>query len=415
MKIAIFGNQTLKETLSTILLLLVAGLLLFFRNPLIFLHPEPWVEDMLIFLPHEYMFGFPETAFFLYQGYIHLLPRIIACISMKFDPLNVMIVMNLTVLLFKVMICYLIYRSKEISSVLIKISLIAYLILVPFCDEIYNNVTDLQWWLILLMALIIIKRETNAFVFMFDIYLLILAGLTGINSILFAVPCAYLAFRAADRDIKIKSVIVIVCGCIQLCCLLSTPRVGKIMYNGGGLDIIHMFVNRIIYHTLFNFDSKNYINILVFFLYISALIFNLYYYRKQLTVHFIFLFSAIYTVAIFYNLMRQQFGPFSNDIQGFGSERYFVFLRICSFILLISTLSIIFKSLLSPKNFRMLRAYLFLILGLVLLAHYHINDYYTANYYADIQKFKAAKTGEIVKIHYAPTWLNGASIDLMKK
>lgn len=415
MEVTTFGNQARKETLSTILLLLVAGLLLFFRNPLIFTHPEPWVEDMLIFLPHEYMFGFPETAFSLYQGYIHLLPRMISWFSMQFDLSNAMIVMNLTVLFFKLLICYLIFKSKEISSRLIKFSLIAYLVLVPFCDEIYNNVTDLQWWLILLMALLIIKHETNAFVFMLDIYLLILAGLTGINSILFAAPCAYLVLKSPNRDCTIKSIVVIICGCIQLGCLLSSPRVGKIMYNGGGLDIINMFVNRIIYHTLFNFDSKSYINIVIFLLYISALIFNLYYYRKQLAVQFIFLFSAVYVVAIFYNLMREQFGHFSNDIQGFGSERYFVLARIGSFILMISTFRIVFRSLLSPKNFRKITAYFLLLLCLTLLANYHINDHYTGNYYKDIEKFEEAKAGEIVKIHYAPTWLNGASVELRKK
>ena len=75
-----------------------------------FIYPEPWVEDMLIFLPHEYFIGFPKTAFMTYQGYIHLLPRMIAWISLKFGLQHAMVAMNWTVLFIKIMIFYLIYR-----------------------------------------------------------------------------------------------------------------------------------------------------------------------------------------------------------------------------------------------------------------------------------------------------------------
>ena len=74
-------NQAVRKALSAFLFLSGVFLLLFFRNPRLFIYPEPWAEDMRIFLSQEYDTGFPEPAFTLYAGYIHLLPRIIAWIS----------------------------------------------------------------------------------------------------------------------------------------------------------------------------------------------------------------------------------------------------------------------------------------------------------------------------------------------
>ena len=60
--------------------------------------------------------------------------------------------------------------------------------LLPFPTEIYNNITNLQWWLIGLMAMLIIRRESSVRGLLFSCVLLLLSGLSGVNSILFAVP-----------------------------------------------------------------------------------------------------------------------------------------------------------------------------------------------------------------------------------
>ena len=62
---------------------------------------------------------------------------------MTFGLQDAMRIMNWTVLLLKILTFYYIYKSKEISSNIIKFALLTYLILVPFSVEIYNNVTNL--------------------------------------------------------------------------------------------------------------------------------------------------------------------------------------------------------------------------------------------------------------------------------
>ena len=101
---------------------------------------------------------------------------------------------------------------------------------------------------------------------------------------------------------------------------------------------------------------------------------------------------------------------------GFGGERYFVFLRICSFALFVSFLNILFKYILRPRNYKRLMAYACFILCLILLENYSINFKFEYQYYNDIERFKASKSGETVKIHFPPDYFTpGRSIDLTKK
>lgn len=414
-------NPAVKKALLTFLFLCAVFLLLFFRNPRLFIYPEPWAEDMRIFLSQEYNTGFPETAFTLYAGYIHLLPRIIAWISMKFGLSDAMRVMNISVLLIKILVIYLIYKSQEIRSGVIKLSLIAYLVLLPFADEVCNNVTNLQWWLIPLIGIVIIKHETSAASLAFSCIVLFLSGLTGINSFLFALPCAYLLFETRTMDCLIKTAIVIGCSFVQFYCLFTSPRIGQIIYEGSLLDIIYTFVNRVIYHTLFNFDSLKHRNILVFLVYLAMLVFNFWHYRKNLLVRFIYLFSSVYIAAIFYNFMKYLPATFNEKdfhaiITGFIHERYFVFLRICSFMLLVSTLDIAFRSIgriAGMKYYRQFISYSVYLLCLTMLAHYPVNmpTPFEYKYYGDLERYEQAKPGETVKFHFPPGWNH----DLVKK
>ena len=401
--IAAFSASSSRQALSAIFFFAVVFLVLYFRDPGIFVYPAPHPEDFGIFLSYEYTIGFPDTAFMLYSGYIHLLPRIIAWISMKSGLGDALATMNWIVLAIKLLIFYLILTSKDITSGFIKFSLLSYLILVPFAGETYNNVTNLQWWLILLMAILCIKHENNVFALLFNFFILILAGLTGINSVMFALPCAYLILKDRSACCIIKNSAVIICGCIQLYCMYSSPRIGKIMYNGGGIDIINLFVNRVVYHTLFNFSCANsYINIFVFVLYFSAFAFNIYYYRSHKVLNFIFLFAAVYATTILYYLLRRQ-DIDQRWIFGFWGERYFVFLRICSLMLFVSSLNILFKTFLSHTNYKKSAAYTCFLLCAVLLKNYPVYYFPSSiaiNYNDDIRHFESASTGENVKVRF---------------
>ena len=169
MNLRITDHPGLRKFLTAVLFFAAVILLMFFRNPRIFTDPEPFWEDMSIFLAEEYITGFPW-------------------IGLCFGLSHAMAVMNLIVLFFKALTAWLVFSSKEITSSFIRCSLSAYLVLLPFPTEIYNNITNLQWWLIGLMAMLIIRRESSVRGLLFSCVLLLLSGLSGVNSILFAVP-----------------------------------------------------------------------------------------------------------------------------------------------------------------------------------------------------------------------------------
>ena len=406
---ALSGHSSDSKIYSLFFLLFSIVVLLFFRNPQIFTHPAPLSEDFGIFIGQEYRWGILHSAFVPYNGYLHLLPRLIAWFAMKFDLPFVMIIMNWSVLCVKLLTCYLIYQSEEISSNLIKFSVIAYLVLFPFPDEIYNSPTSLQWWLIPLMTILIIRRETNLPAFIFNIFMLLVAGLTGVNSIILVLPCVYMLFKFKNLDYLVKMTIIMICALLQLKCLFESPRVGNIMYEGGVINLINAFVNGIIYRTLFVFYTKSPINIFVFLIYVSALVFNFYYYRKQIVVHFIYLFYLTYLIIIFYSIVRSS--NIDSVITGHSADRYFFFLKICTFVLFVSTFQLLLKAFLCKRNYKRCMVYLCFLLCLILMKNYHVSLQFWAlplndspkvvsQYYDDIKRFKSARPGDVVQFHY---------------
>lgn len=86
------------------------------------------------------------------------------------------------------------------------------------------------------MGIILVRHESNSAVFIFDVCLLTLCGLTGVNSVMFALPCVYLMLRVKNRECLVKCLTVIICACVQFYFLYTSGRNAdiKIMYNGGG-------------------------------------------------------------------------------------------------------------------------------------------------------------------------------------
>lgn len=402
---ALPGREKLWQALSGAAVFLAISALLFFRNTQIFLAPEPWAEDMAVFLRDEYERGFPDTAFALYAGYIHLLPRLIAWLSLKAGLGNAMFVMNWSVLLIKCVICLLILRSREIPSSLMRLAIAGYLILIPFVNEIYNNVTNLQWWLIPLMALLILRRDGSLWALLTDAVILLLTGLTGVNSVIFAIPCAYLLIKDRTMGSVVRNSVVIICALVQFYFLCASGRSGdgSLVFEGGLSDLICIFVGRVVFHTLFKSDVSLVVGIPVLALFAGMLALNLRRYGNLREVRFITLFAAVYAAVILYNLLKSERDP-EVLLTGFSGERYFVFLRICAFALLISTLDIILKTPRLQGNRGKIMAVIFLLLAVVLVRRYPVSFPSGSGYSADIERFEAVKPGEGVTIHFPPDW-----------
>ena len=403
MNLRITDHPGLRKLLTAVLFFAAVIFLMFFRNPRIFTDPEPFWEDMSIFLAQEYIVGFPDTLLITHSGYLHVIPRIVAWIGLCFGLSHAMAVMNLIVLLFKALTAWLVFSSKEISSAFIRCSLAAYIVLIPFPTEIYNNITNLQWWLIGLMAMLIIRRESSVWGLLFSCVLLFLSGLSGVNSILFAVPCACLIVMVRTRDCAVKCSLVIACAIVQFYFLTLSPRITGIRYAGEFIDIIDQFVNRCVYHTLVNNFSRSFLNFFVFIAYLALVAFNLWHYRRKPAVWFFFLFALAYLASIYYNFVERLVEFEGTFIYGFSRERYFVFPRVCTMLLMLSSLNILIDFLLRNRAAKVLngvKAAVFAALCLAMLPHYTVGFPFHNQWDDDVRKFEAAKSGETVHFNY---------------
>lgn len=147
-------------------------------------------------------------------------------------------------------------------------------------------------------------------------------------------------------------------------------------------------------------------NTAVFIIYLLALALNLWHYRKNIHIHFILMFSVLLIAASFYNLFcaLPGIGFLINGESRFWAERYFAFLRICTFVLMLSSLSILFRSFLSRRTCRRAMAFYCFILCLIVLRNYPVRYQFEYTYYGEVARFEAARPGEKVSLHYPHGW-----------
>lgn len=149
---------------------------LFFRRPDAFINPQFWAEDGTVFFKQS--FDQRPLFFTPYQGYLHLIPRIVAYLSTFFgvcaapEIYNYISIITTVFVAHKLMSC----RLKIPHKPLIALSVV----LVPHSGEVFSNLTNLQWIVSILLIILIIQESPCAkFQVISDFVVLILIGLTG--------------------------------------------------------------------------------------------------------------------------------------------------------------------------------------------------------------------------------------------
>lgn len=157
--------------------LFAAAVLLVLRRPELVLNPQFWAEDGRVFFKQMHEDGWRSLSI-AYQGYYHLLPRLIAALGACFDPSRVpalyfasSFVLNLAAIAW--------VFSPRID--LPRRSLIALaFVLVPHTGEVLLNITNLQWVLAPGLLLLLLSRDPETpLQWAFDLLALVLLGLTG--------------------------------------------------------------------------------------------------------------------------------------------------------------------------------------------------------------------------------------------
>jgi hypothetical protein len=135
------------------LIWLLGCLIIISRRPSVLLDAQLWSEDGCIFLDDAIIYGWKSFAI-PYAGYIHLLPRIIAFLSLRLGEIFgqgiiwVPTIMNSYAVILSSFCATYICSSKFrwMGHIYFRILLSFFILAFPYAYEIYGNVTNLHWW-----------------------------------------------------------------------------------------------------------------------------------------------------------------------------------------------------------------------------------------------------------------------------
>jgi len=147
-------------------------------------NPQLWAEDGVIFFAQQYEYG-AAAIFTPYAGYLHIVPRIIAALANAFfSYANIPTVYNYTSLFITIIVVAHCFSPR--LQLPLKPLLAFSMVLVPQAlNEVFLNITNLQWILCILLVLVLLKDAPNskygnyALQICTDFCIILFAGLTG--------------------------------------------------------------------------------------------------------------------------------------------------------------------------------------------------------------------------------------------
>ncbi len=243
-KTYIWGVKRLLYNKAAVLLL--AALVIFLRKPEALLNPQFWAEDGTVFFLDQYIQGWTALAK-AYSGYLHLVPRIIAIVGSWFPYSLIPAIFNVTAFALTL---YVVSRMmSDRITVRGKTLMALAMVMVPQnMNEVFLNIANIQWFLFLLMIIIIMQDEPDETssryrqLYFGDMVIMILCGLTGPFSVfLFPVTLVLYHFRRS-RYSRMLLLTVFITASVQLILLFSQPRLNFAPSQSnpdalGGLDI----------------------------------------------------------------------------------------------------------------------------------------------------------------------------------
>jgi hypothetical protein len=195
------------------------GLILYFRIPDAFSHPQLWAEDGTIFFLSERTLGwraFLET----YSGYLHLIPRTVAWVSALLPYETLPAAYFAASVLLTLLTCWLVLspRLHLPFKPLLAIAIVA----VPHNGEVWGTITNIQWILPMgMLALVLLERDRK-WLWIEAIYLLA-AGLSGPFCIFLLPVSLTVAYLRRNRYDSLLAAIVAMCALIQGVLIVIMP------------------------------------------------------------------------------------------------------------------------------------------------------------------------------------------------
>jgi hypothetical protein len=193
------------------------------RKPDAMLVPQLWAEDGAVFLTDALVRGW-QAAGTPYSGYLHLLPRLIAAASVLVPPAYIPAAFTAGAMTPVIIVAGLLASSRLTLTAYERVGCMLLLTLPPMPGEVLLNVTNVQWLLAFAFVLVLLANPpATTPSLILELAVLLLAGLTGPYSLIFAPFFAVRALRAPSRATVAAAATVAVAAAAQMAALLLTP------------------------------------------------------------------------------------------------------------------------------------------------------------------------------------------------
>jgi hypothetical protein len=234
-------------------LLLGACLIITLRSPPTVLHPGFWAEDGRVWFQEAYGQGWLTPLFHPQVGYLQTFSRLIADLGLLL-PLSWVPALFVAVAVVVQALPAVLVASRRYADVVpdyrVRVLLAALYLLIPNSYEISANLTDAQWHLGLLAVLVVLARPAKGAWRIFDVTVLVLAGLTGpfILSIVLVAGILYACRR--ERWTLVLGCIGVATGVAQAIAYLSSPRAGAGPLGVSGARLVEIVGGRVVANTV---------------------------------------------------------------------------------------------------------------------------------------------------------------------
>ncbi len=316
-----------------ILIFLLALVVLFFRRPDIITNPQFWAEDGASWFADAVNSGYsPVTLLINYTGYLTVIQRLVGLLS-GFVPMEqAPLFFNMCALGIQALVLvYLWSKRANFISKSMKIFMTFIYLCMPFTEEVHGNTTNSQWFLgLLLFLLLFIEESKSRTVRYIDCTIIVIASLSGPFSILLMPIIAFEAWR--KKKIETRYYFVAFGAAVQVLFLLFTRKPAEAIDMGYSITKLFNIVGGQVFGAgLFGpesyrfFTSKTWVAPVVTVLGIQLLVY-VFIKSNYIFKYFIIFSSAIFITSLF-SVLKVDPGYnwwYYFTTIGFGGRYYFM-------------------------------------------------------------------------------------------
>lgn len=387
------------------------GVLATTRRPDVLFHAQFWAEDGAVWYTDAYQKGFIHPLFETYAGYLAIIHRLVAGLSLLL-PFHLVPLFFNSIGLICLLLPVTLIASNRFTKI-IPYRTLAIVISVIYIGtlnnaEIFGNLANIQWTLSLTAFLVIVAEPTKKLQQkIFDYAILIAAAASG-PSMIILIPLALLAWwRTKQKNTLIYSALLTVISCVQIMAILFFSHYSRIgaQSDANILDLAKMLVGQIFVGGVLGVKYVTYYYTTSWVLYtFMALGLLVVAYAILRGPRWLKLFSIFWPLMVLSMLMSLKpvagFNVWDGLTNPLGGQRYW-FIPICGWVATLLWLTFAAKNLL----FRTLGTVLLALLLVVGIPQsWHIDPLPNLDFQAYARRFEEVPRGIKYSIPINPGW-----------